>query len=171
MSFSEETRLKEFKSALALMFQQLGDKALDTEIFYMNEDPFSSVPQTTWRELEAYGFTKRYDTIGHPQCQLTGLGWYNAVLVTDRISDPQFKAKLSQLTAALKDSVKGRNEDAYVYPDGIAYDAEVTEDFVFNAIESQLIDRHFNVQGAEWEHRGKLIRVPLEFGIRPLGRL
>lgn len=168
MSLSKEDRMKALADALTLMLERLGDRALDTEIFYMNEDPFSRVPKTTWRELEEYGFTERCDTIGHPQCQFTALGWYNALLVTDRLSDPQFQSRLSQLTAAMKDEVKGRHEDAYLYTDQLASASGVSEDFVINAIESQLIDHQFNIQGAKWEYQWKMIRIPLEFGLRPL---
>lgn len=171
MSLSKEDRLKALADALTLMLERLGDKALDSEIFYMNEDPFNRVPKTTWRELEEYGFTERCDTIGHPQCRLTGLGWYNALLVTDRLSDPQFNCRLSKLTAALKDAVKGTHEDAYLYTDQLASASGLTEDFVVNAIESRLIDRHFSIQGVEWEHQWKLIRIPLDFGLRPLNAL
>ncbi len=168
MSLSKEDRLKALADALTLMIESLGDKALDAEIFYMNEEPFSRVPKTTWRELEEYGFTERCDTIGHPQCQFTGLGWYNAMLVTDRLSNPQFREALSKLTAAMKDEVKGRQGDAYLYTDQLASAAGVSVDLVINAIESQLIDRQFKIQGAKWQHQWKSIRIPLEFGLRPL---
>jgi hypothetical protein len=168
MSLSKEDRLKALADALTLMIERLGDKALDTEIFYMNADPFSRVPKTTWRELEEYGFTERCDTIGHPQCRFTGLGWYKAVMVTDRIARPEFRERLSKLTAAMKDQVKGRCEDACLYTNQLASAAGVSEDFVINAIESRIIEHHFKIQGAEWEHQGKLIRIPLEFGLRAL---
>ena len=161
MSLSMDERLKARADALALMLDRLGDKALDTEVFNMNEDPFNRVPKTTWRELEEHGFTER---CGYLQCEFTGLGWYKALLVTDRIEDAQFKDRLSKLTAAMKDKVKGRNEDAYLYTDQLASAAGVSEDFVINAIESRLIDHHFKIQGAEWEHQWKLVRIPLEFG-------
>jgi len=168
MSLSKDDRLIALAEALTLMLERLGDKTLDTEIFYMNEDPFNRVPKTTWRELEEFEFTNRCDTIGHPQCRLTGLGWYNALLVTDRLSNPQFEARLSKLIAALKDSVKGRHEDAYLYTDQLAAASGLSEDFIINTIESRLIDRHFNIKGAEWEYQWKVIRIPLDFGLRPL---
>lgn len=168
MSLSKEDRLKALADALKQIMERLGDKALDTEYFYMNEDPFNRIPKTTWRELEDLGFTERCDTLGHPQCQLTGLGWYNAIVITDRIATPAFKERLSKLTAAMKDQVKGRHEDAFLYTDQMASVAGVPEDFVVNAVESRLIDQHFKIQGARWEHQWKLIRIPLEFGLRPL---
>ena len=84
------------------------------------------------------------------------------------MADTQFENRLSQLTAAMKDAVKGRHEDAYLYPDQLAMAAGISEDFFINAIESRLIDRYFEIQGAEWERQWKLIRIPLEFGLRPL---
>jgi len=146
----------------------LGDRALDS-IFTVNEDPFVQVPNTTWRELEACGFTENRTGLGGPpQCRLTGLGWYEAVLVTRRVDSPQFKTQLCRLTAAMKDQVKGRHQDAYMDSHELASVAGVSEDFIFNAIESRLIDKHYKVHGAEWEHRGQSIRIPLEFGVRPL---
>jgi hypothetical protein len=171
MSLSEDDRLKALADALTLMLERLGDKALDSEIFNMNATPFDRVPKTTWREMEQFGFTERCDTIGHPRCRFTGLGWYNSLVVTDRLSDSQFKTRLSKLTAVLKDAVKGRHEDAYLYIGQLASASGISEDFIINAIESRLIDRHFSIQGAEWEHQWQLIRVPLDFGLRPLNAL
>lgn len=151
------------------MMECPGDRALDSEIFTLNEDPFLQIPNTTWRELEERDFTVNLTGPGcPPQCRLTGLGWYEAVRVTDRVDGPQFKTQMSRLTAAMKDHVKGRRQDAYIDSHELASVAGVSEDFIFNAIESRLIDRHFNIAGAEWEHQWKSIRIPLEFGLRPL---
>jgi len=168
MSLSKKQRVTSLADVLTLMLERLGDKAIDAEIYYQNEDPFDGVPQTTWRELEKFGLTKRFDTIGHPQWQLTGVGWCKALSITKRLSDPQFVSRLSKLTAAMKDAVKGRSEDAYLYVDELVSTSGLGEGFVINAIESRLIDRHFKIQGAKWEHPGKSVRVPLNFGLRPL---
>jgi hypothetical protein len=50
----------------------------------------------------------------------------------------------------------------------LAKAARVSKDFVFNTIENHVIDRVFGIQGAQWSHRGKTIRIPQTFGLPPL---
>jgi hypothetical protein len=86
------------------------------------------------------------------------------------VLDPDLKAKLSKLTATMKDAVKGRHEDAYFYVHELAGASGLPENFIINVVESRIIDRCFNMRGAEWEDYLKSVRVPLEFGLPPLSR-
>jgi hypothetical protein len=173
VSYSSETRTKALYEALAMMVERRGEKAIFSERFALKEEPFSRVPNPTWRELEEYRFVEACGTIGHPQRRLTGSGWFNALIVTRRVTkdevlDPDLKTRLSKLTATMKDAVKGRREDAYFYLDELEAVSGLPKDFIINVMESGIIDRCFKIQGAEWEDHLRSVRVPLNFGLRAL---
>lgn len=66
---------------------------------------------------------------------------------------------------ALKDSLQGRNENAYVSTESIASDSGTSDGFVFNIVESRFIENVFRRKGAEWEDpRKTTILVPIDFG-------
>ena len=75
---------------------------------------------------------------------------------------------LSRLSAALKDAVKGRSSPAFIYVDVLSNTSNVSENFIYNVIEGQALNFQFGISGATWEHHGRLIRIPLDFGMRPL---
>lgn len=76
---------------------------------------------------------------------------------------------MSKVAAALKDRVKGRKEDAFVYLDSIVAASGVPENLVFNIIESRLLDYRLKIKGAYWyQGRPPLLHVPLDFGLEPL---
>ena len=107
--------------------------------------------------------------MGGSFCQFTGHGWRTAVDGFWDELEPKLRPMMSKVVASLKDAVKGRNEDAYVYLDSLAADSGVSEDVVFNIIQSELLDYRFNMKGARWyEGRPPLIHVPLDFGLPSL---
>ena len=169
MSLSKEDRLKDMGRALTLMLQELGDKAFDTVIFQMDAAPFEGIYSTTWRELEALGLIEKMDVIGGSLCKFTGNGWRAAIDLVWSANEPMLREAMSKVAAALKDHVKGRQEDAFVYLNSIATISGVPENLVFNIIESRLLDYRFNMMGAYWyQGRPPLIHIPLDFGLEPL---
>lgn len=168
MSLSTDSRINLMKAALAMMLDQLGTKAINSDTFHTSEAPFASIPPAIWRELEGQYLTRPCDTFGDPQCQLTGSGWYQALEMTGRLTSPIFVEKVSKITATMKDAVKGRQQDGYLTIDQLASKAGLPEDLVYNVVESRLIGRLFRIHDAEWEEPGLWIRIPLTFGLPPL---
>ncbi|HTR39866.1 MAG TPA: hypothetical protein VMH80_28530 [Bryobacteraceae bacterium] len=171
MSLSREQRLENVDLALELMLQTLGDNAIDTVIFELGSDKFTQVQPTTWKELEDRCLIKRMDAIGHPMCQFTGDGWLAAIELAPKHVKALNEERLSRLAAALKDEVKGRDEDGYVYLNSLAASSELPENWIYNAIEARLLEHWFNRKGANWYGpRGgsPLIHIPVDFGLEPL---
>jgi hypothetical protein len=68
---------------------------------------------------------------------------------------------------ALKRAMKEGRKLSHAYPDAVSKEAGISEDFVYNVIESGLIEHLFRRTGATWEssqYKGKLIRIPTTFG-------
>ena len=153
------------------MLKELGDAAIVAHEFDPKAPSFSSVLSTTWRELESRFFVDRLDVIGGRTYLLTGDGWFRALELAGDLKDQHLLRRLSTLAAALKSSVKGRQEDTFLYVDAVASQTGLSVDWIFNAIEARLLDRQFKRRGAEWADRGRrrtVIRVPLDFGHEPL---
>jgi hypothetical protein len=149
------------------MMQELGERAIDVVDFDITRHPFfEQIHSTTWNALEEKGVVKVLDTIGHTHRYLTGFGWLKGLEATGQIETPELKEKVGRLMRALKRVVKGRQGLGHAYPDAISKEAQVSEDFVYNVIESGLIERLFRRTGATWEskYKGKLIRIPETFG-------
>ena len=170
MSHSNDDRMKNMVLAVDLMFKALDDRAIDKVFFQFETDPtFKYIFPTTWRELEQRYLIKVERMMGGSLCQLTGYGWRTAVDDFWDELEPKLGPMMSKVAASLKDFVKGRNEDAYVYLDSLAAGSGVPEDIVFNIIESEILDLRFNMKGARWhEGHAPLIHVPLDFGLAPL---
>ncbi|MBI3694019.1 MAG: hypothetical protein HY238_04145 [Acidobacteria bacterium] len=152
------------------MMSELAAGALDSVDVEVRRPPFDAILRTTWRELSEEGLIHAWAS---ERYGLTGNGWLEGLRITKRLDAPAFRQKMSQLAASLKRhvDVDGRREDAFVYLDSLAGETSLSQDFIFNAIESRLLDHEFNMRGAYWEshHKpGTLIRVPLNFGMEPL---
>jgi len=155
--------------ALSVLVRDLQDKAVSEMVFYADRPEYADIFSTTWQELR-----DRVMLTQIPQTQihwLTGPGWYEGVKVSGLRNNPWFVQYMSKLSATLKDYVKGRQDERLVTAYNVAQDASLPFGFVYNAIESRLLDREFNIRGAEWtiQRAPKLIiRVPPNFGHKPL---
>lgn len=169
VSLSKEERLRNIELALKLMLRDLGQNGIDGCLFELRSEVFKDVESTTWRQLQEMFLIERMDTMGNPACRLTGAGWRVALDMVWEDNKQVLQDALSKLAAALKDAVKGREEDAFVSLHSVASTCGLPENWVYNAIESRLLEHKFNMKGAYWyENRPPLIRVPLDFGLEPL---
>jgi hypothetical protein len=81
-----------------------------------------------------------------------------------------FQEKMSNLASTLKGYVKGRQKEEHVSIGTLSTDSGLTEGFVYNAIESNLLGRAFNMRGAVWMDTPPhyIVRIPVNFGHEPL---
>lgn len=157
--------------ALLLMLKELDQDGIDARKFAPPSDIFAPIYPTTWKELEDRLWIRRTDTIGHPFYRFTGDGWRTALDLIWNANQQMLTARLSKLAAALKDKVKGRDREGYVFLDSLAAETELPKNWIFNAIEGRLLDHRFGKTGAYWDERsvrGTMIRVPIDFGMEPL---
>ena len=165
MSYSIDARLKSQSDTLLQMFQMLGEHQVNLFEFFFRDTPLSDSPKTTIRELEENGYITQGDIF--TRCYLTGDGWIKALELSGTIGSSEVNEKAGKLCAYLKRLIKGRNEDAYVDYRTLAAETGLSEGFVWNAIESRLLEVLFNQKGAWWERSDFKadIQVPLNFGL------
>jgi len=168
VSLSQQARHDDIRRVLELMLAQIGGQAIDRVLFNRDEPPFDEIYPTTWKELAEEYLIKSLDGVGLQLFRLTGHGWYTALEQSNCLSDPTLIEKMSTLSAALKDSVKGRDTEALLYVGTLASQCGLSEDWIFNAIESDLLERHFGRRGAKWADIKNMIVVPIDFGLEPL---
>ena len=172
MTLSKQDRDGNMDHALTLMLEQLGDEYTDSAqgVFDTADRRFQHIHRSTWADMEDLGYIRRDDQItgqATPEYLFTPVGWYAA---HDRRENTQkrseFVSKLAGLSKALKDCTKADNraetlEDART----IAASADLSYNFVCNAIDSAALDNCFGRRGVRWNGRaGDYILIPANFG-------
>lgn len=165
MSYSTETRLKSQSDALLQLLQMLGENPVYMFEFCFRDPPLSDTPKTTIRDLEEFGYITEGDMF--TRCYLAGGEWLKALELSSAIGSPELNEKAGKLSAHLKGLVKGRREDAYEDYRTVAAETGLSEGFVWNAIESRLLETLFKQKGAWWERSDwkTEIQIPLNFGL------
>jgi hypothetical protein len=172
MTLSKRDRDGNMVHTLALMLEQLGDEYTDSTqgVFDTTDHRFEGIHRSTWADMEDLGYIRRDDQItgkATPEYLFTPVGWYAA---QDRLDDTQkrseFVSKLARLSKSLKACIKAENRvDALEDARTIAASADLSYNFVCNAIDSAAIDNCFGQRGARWNGRaGSYISIPANFG-------
>jgi hypothetical protein len=168
MTVSRDTRMDNLAKALKLMTQEVGENAIFRVVIEADKPEYAGILPTTWKELVDRYMVKDH---GWDRYQLTGFGWLKGVQLLGLPEAPEFKRKMSQLAAALKGQVKGRQQEALVDVWAVAKESGVSEDFVWNAIESRLLDSCFRIKGAAFDpcdQNRNYVIIPIDFGMEPL---
>jgi hypothetical protein len=166
VSLSRTDRLADIQKALGLMLKALGPRAIDRLQFNPSEQPLNEIQNTTWLKLQRQYYVEPQHYLGGVLYTLTGAGWLAAIESLGELDD--LKTRMAPLVAEMKGRVKGRSEVAFTYLDSIAGSAGVTDDFAYNVIESDAISNVLGRHGVRWEHPGKMIRIPEDFGLEAL---
>jgi hypothetical protein len=169
MSLSKEARLQNREKAILLLMDELHGRCFMGVFIDERHDVDKRILPTTWKELKDQGFVRQ--TNSRWSYTLSGRGWITGLKLLSQLDTDEMKAKVGTLCAVLKAKVKGRADDNYATVDEIASESGLPDDFVRDAIESDLIQELFGTKGAEWgghEDRGRFIRIPNDFGLQPL---
>lgn len=148
--------------ALKSMFERVDDDAFDEVLFSRTEHP--DILATTWDELLA---TELIETLSTGEYVLTGRGWAAAVISTGQINDPDFRQRVERLFSALKCFVKGRKGSATVPFTELVKQTGLPDGFIFNVIASRYMEETSKPRGASWVKPGRLVLIPVAFGIQP----
>jgi hypothetical protein len=165
MSISKEERQTDTALALQLMLQHVGDRRISECFFDSTEPPFNAIQRTTWTELQESNCVKPFLDSQH-YC-LSGSGWLQALQETGTTRDRAFQRAAEKLLASIKKHVKGRQGNVrMVGLQTLARNSGLSENWIYNAIESNLIEAQFKRQGPTWVHgfEGTAIHVPITFG-------
>ncbi len=165
MTISKTKQLENVDLAFHLILLALGGRAILESFFDQRSDSFKEILATTWKELCDQRWLEERDLYGYPHYRLTGPGWMEALWRTGAGEKTELREWSGTLARALKEHVKGRHQDTTVEVSKLAEESGLSPAWIFNAIESNLLETLHRKRGAQWEDRGTLIRVPLNFGM------
>lgn len=168
MTLSDQARLVAIDVVLRRILEDLGEGPFDKRCEVQGER-YRDIPQTTWLELEGFGYVEPVHAFGNPAFHLTGAGWIAALKASGSFETQRDRAVT--LRAALKDVVKGRPlNGAITDVRTLAGTTGLPEAWVRNALNARLLQLLWT-----WDHLdvaiengGSAIRVPARFGSRRL---
>ena len=142
MSLSKEERQRD---ALQLMLQRL-DGRISMCFFDTTKPPFNAIQQTTWAELQQSNYLKA----NLKRYRLTAAGWLRALQESGLIQDPVFQQDVGKLFQSVKNNIKDKDRPrgTLMTVETIARDSGLSENWIYNAIESNLIEKQFGRTGA-----------------------
>ena len=162
MTLARTERTENFSAALKTMLDCISDTSIDE--LPLVPSAHQHILNTTWDELLTAELIQPLPT---GEYILTGRGWTAAVIATGQINDPSFQLRIGTLFAALKGLVKGRGGSVTVAFRDIVNQTGLPEGFVFNIIEGRYMEEVSKRRGASWVKPGRLVLVPVSFGIEP----
>lgn len=169
MSVSEKDRLDNIALALRLMMQDLGEP-YEWHEHDAKTEKFEAVLRTTWEELAERGLVKprTFD-----RYELTGPGWIAGLRIAGAFEDDDFRRKAGLLQKALKARIKPENRDQWGSADRteLANETGLSEFFVYDAIDSHLLEALFDIVDAGWAKDDEMknyIDIPPRFGLKRL---
>jgi hypothetical protein len=164
MTLSVDDRRENLRDALIAFLNKLGDRRLN--LFFIDRAKYPQVIPTTWTELsKRYWIKDVASTI--EWYTFTPLGYVQALKVSGRADEAQFRADLGKLCKVLKDSLKGRTTKSLIDLYAEAKESGLSAAFVKNALDADLIGEILGKFGAQWEG-DTTIKVPPNFGLSPL---
>ena len=162
MTLSVHYRCANLKMALISFLDALGDRPLRSlDISPLN---YPCVLPTTWTELTNQGLLQD-SNIQDAMYGLTNTGYVEALRVSGRSDEPQFQEKIGKLCKVLKDSLKDRTDFALIPLPEIVAKSGLSEGFVENAVDADLIRHMLGRAGAHWDGQSTVVRVPHDFGL------
>jgi hypothetical protein len=166
MTLSKDVRHANLVRALEILLDDVGEGYHAQCLIAADDAKVAEVLPTTWAELVERGFVVRRDTNGPDLYTLTARGWTAALVVTGHLTRGDVPARLQQLVAALKATVKavGRHEEGIADVSALAGAANASEDWALNALEGDLLSAAF--PGRRWRVRlnQPLVWVAVDFG-------
>ena len=171
MTLSVDERRRHMVSTLERMSAEIGDEPVFARVFSRKEHVWlDEVPRTTFDELEQRGYVHIEEFFGgNRNYQLTPAGWLKALMTSDRIDSQAERERRETFLKHLKSKVSARAGNEVVDGREVAAETGLPGGWVFNAVESQLLDhcypnRHFRLVTND----GYDIVIPPTFGLEPV---
>jgi hypothetical protein len=167
MTIADTDRRNDAEKLLGALLEALGDDAIDLRLFDPDSPEFGGFLKTSWSELETSEFVASTPVPPGFVYRLTPTGWVEALVRRGFLDDEHIKDRLASLAAALKRKVKGRVVSAVVDLDTLARESRIPTGWIFNAVDSRLLNRVHRRRDAFWlgGGRGRLVVVPTDFGM------
>ena len=168
MTLSRDDLAKNLDDAILILMDNLHGRSALEAFIDERYDVDSRILPTTWRKLKEQ-YLVRQASNHRWLFTLSGHGWIRGLKLRGEFDTEEIKQNTGKLAAALKRKVKAINRahDQFTDVSEMANETGLSEVFVRNAIESDLIRALFGTKGAEWDTGGwgRFIRVPTEFRI------
>jgi hypothetical protein len=168
MTLGRDQRAENCREALVLMLQKLGERAVYMEEFEDDDPALAGIYPTTWKELTDRCMVKARPGIRWCRYELTGYGWLTAMQATGQSAAPEFRERLGRLNAVLKSFVKGRHQEGFEQVHVVAAKANVSEEWLYNVVESRIWEEELNHKGAEFDDSKTMVIIPIDFGMEPI---
>lgn len=168
MTLSRDTRVHKMAEALRIPLDRLGDRPIYMDEVLSDDESVKDIYATTWQELEERGLVKARYGIAWCRYQLTGHGWLKALKLKGELETPEFQERLGRLNATLEGFVKGRREEGIEQVHVVAAKAEVSEEWLYNILESRIWQRELKRIGAEFDDSQTMVIIPIRFDMEPL---
>jgi hypothetical protein len=167
MTMGDSDRRTDAEKLLGALLEALGDDAIDVRLFDPASPQFEGFLNTSWGELETSEFVVSTPVPPDFFYRLTPSGWIEALVRHGFLNDEGIRGRLADFAAALKAKVKGRTASAVVDLDSLASETGIPAGWIFNAVDSRLINRIHRRRDASWLEgaRGRLVVVPADFGM------
>jgi hypothetical protein len=161
MTLSAEGRRTNVNEALKAFLDGLAGGYFGT--VYLERSNYPHVLNTSWTVIANEYLIEPIDD-AEQFFRLAPAGYREALTLSGRDRDQQFRQDLGKLCEVLKKRVKGRDCGGVTMRLDLVQQSGLSEGFVCNALGADLIRHVLNRHGAEWDG-DNLIRVPLDFGI------
>jgi hypothetical protein len=165
MSHSPEKRRENKEEALRSMVIEAQDQMILTTTFWPSDDRFKDIYDTTWLELEHDYLIESTSPKEPILYRLTGSGWIAGLRLTEIWTSTAFREKAGKLSEMLKRKIKGRHEDVIVELQDVIQGSTLPSGFVYNAIESHLLQELYNIHDAQWDDYKSHLVIPRTFGL------
>lgn len=125
------------------------------------QNEFLGYPPTVWHALYKKGFLEDAAVIGGDEFFLEPAGFLKGIKLNETYADPAFVSSLQAILTAARDLLDDRSEPKYVDLHEIAIPAKVSEEFLANIIDCNVIEEKFDRVGISWANRyALLVEVP-----------
>jgi hypothetical protein len=149
------------REALVAFLRALGESKFT--FFLIDPTQCPDVLPTTWLELTNNGWIRDMDMT--PQSyQFTAMGFVEALRVSGLSEEKQFRENLGRVCNVLKGRVKDRTTFSFIPFWDLVKESGLSEAFVQNAIDADLIRWVLGRIGAQWEGE-HLIKIPRNFAL------
>ncbi len=154
-------------AVLRIMVTAVGDEPIIPCHFHPSDPRFSDLLQTTFHELVRQSYI---ETTGErpPVYRLTPEGWLEGLRQLGELEGQRIHERATAIVNALKARIKGRHSEEHLDVEALANEIGIPVGWVWNALESNLLERLFPERGFDGVLDGRLIRIPRTFGMPPL---
>jgi len=167
MTKADEDRRSDAEKLLGALLEELREDAIDVRLFDPGRTEYAGFLKTSWSELEASEFIVSTPVPPAFFYRLTPSGWIEALVRRGFLEDQSVRSRLATLASVLKRKIKGRTASAVATLDGLAQESAIPAGWIFNVVDSRLINRIYHKRDASWLEgaRGRLVAVPADFGM------